>query len=157
MSASKASGSENNFYRSLGVCPYPRNWTLFIAVGCVTTAISWVLGFTKLGTASIRLKLRALMMILVSRTTKIKEGKLEWIFRLILNYKEGFWLDEAQKTLLFENRLLNIQVKKEMVFDEDMFILDFLFLGVKHGNLETIAESHQKRSKQGRYTKGEAD
>ena len=49
-----------------------------------------------------------------------------------------------------------IRVKKEMVFDEDMFILDFLFPGVKRGNSET-AESRQKRSKQGRYTKGEAD
>ena len=62
-------------------------------------------------------------------------------------HQEGFRLAEAQKTMLFENQLVTIRVKKELVFDEDIFILDFSFSSVKRGNSETIQEGGQKRSK----------
>jgi hypothetical protein len=52
---------------------------------------------------------------------------------------------------------MTIRVKKEMVFDEDIFILDFSFPGVKRANSETTPESHQKRRKQSKGTKGEAN
>ena len=87
----------------------------------------------------------------------LRQIVLDEILVEVLNYEEGFRLDEAQKTLHFENQLVNIRVKKELVFDEDIFILDFLFSGRKRGNSETTTESRQKRSTQGRYTTGEAD
>ena len=68
------------------------------------------------------------------------------------HHEQGFGLTEAQKTLHFENQLMIIRVKKEMVFDEDMFIMDFSFSGVKRGNSETTPESRQKRSKQTKTT-----
>jgi hypothetical protein len=73
---------------------------------------------------------------------------------LVKDFHHGqvFGLTEAQKTLHFENQLMTIRVKKEMVFDEDMFIIDFSFSGVKRGNSETTPESRQKRSKQNKTT-----
>jgi hypothetical protein len=61
--------------------------------------------------------------------------------------EQGFRLGEAQKVLPFEDRVMTIRVKNEMVFDENLFILDLLFSGVKRGNSETTPESDQKRTK----------
>lgn len=70
---------------------------------------------------------------------------------------QGFQLTEAQKTLALEDQLMTIRVKKEMVFDEDIFIADCFFSSVKRGISEMTLESSQKRSKQSKSTKGEAE
>ncbi|PVH75186.1 hypothetical protein DL98DRAFT_518804 [Cadophora sp. DSE1049] len=85
--------------------------------------------------------------------TKEAEGKassrivLDQILVEVFHHEQGFQLTEAQKTSPFEDQLMTVRVKKEMVFDEDMFILDFLFSGVKRGSSETRPESRQKRNK----------
>jgi hypothetical protein len=80
---------------------------------------------------------------------------LDQILVEVLPYDQGFQLAEAQKTLPFEDQLMTIRVKEEMVFDEDMFILGFSFSGVKRGSPDTILESPQKRAKQSKSIDGE--
>ena len=46
---------------------------------------------------------------------------------------------EAKTTFPFEGRVMTVRVKKEVIFDEDMFFLDHFFSGVKRGNLEMAA------------------
>ena len=75
----------------------------------------------------------------------------------VFNYEQEFRLAEAQKTLPFEDQLMTIRVKQEMVFDENIFILDFSFSGMKRANSETTPESRQKRIKRSKSTNGEAD
>lgn len=90
---------------------------------------------------------------LVMESTKEVSGELlrqvvlEEILLEDFPHEQGFQLAEAQKVLPFEDRLMIIRVKNEMVFDENLFILDLLFSGVKRGNSETTLESDQKRTK----------
>ncbi len=83
----------------------------------------------------------------------LRQVVLDQILVEVFPYEQGFQLAEAQKTLPFEDQLMTIRVKKEMVFDENIFILDFSFSGVKRGNSETTPESRRKRSKQSKSTK----
>lgn len=87
----------------------------------------------------------------------VRQVVIDQILVEVFYHEQGFRLAEAQKTLPFEDQLITIRVKKEMVFDENIFILDFSFSGVKRANSETTPESRQKRSKQSKSTKGEAD
>lgn len=87
----------------------------------------------------------------------LRQVVLDQILVEVFHYEQGFQLAEAQKTLPFKDQLITIRVKQEMVFNEEMFILDFSFSGVKRANSETTPESRQKRSKQSKSTKGEAD
>jgi hypothetical protein len=77
----------------------------------------------------------------------LRQVVLEEILHEDFPHEQGFQLAEAQKVLPFEDRLMTIRVKNEMVFDENLFILDLLFSGLKRGNSETAPESDQKRTK----------
>ena len=90
---------------------------------------------------------------LVKESTKevsrelLSQVVLEEILHEDFPHEQGFQLAETQKVLPFEDRLMKIRVKNEMVFDENLFILDLLFSGMKRGNSETAPESDQKRTK----------
>jgi hypothetical protein len=56
-------------------------------------------------------------------------------------FRHGHGLAEAKTTFPFESRVMTVRVKKEVIFDEDMFVLDFFFSGVKRGNSEVTPES----------------
>lgn len=92
------------------------------------------------------------------RTRKVLcEVVLDEVLVEVFPHDHGFQLAEARKTLPFEDRLMTIRVKKEMVFDENIFVLDLSFSGVKRENSETTPESRQKKTKQSKSTEGEAD
>ncbi|KAH7311899.1 heterokaryon incompatibility protein-domain-containing protein [Rhexocercosporidium sp. MPI-PUGE-AT-0058] len=77
----------------------------------------------------------------------LRQIVLDQILVEVFPCEQGSQLAEAQKTLPFEDQLMTIRVKKEMVFDEDMFILDISFSGVKRRNSDATLESPQKRAK----------
>jgi hypothetical protein len=54
---------------------------------------------------------------------------------------------EAQATLSLESRILTVRLKREVIFDEDTFVLDPLFSGVKRELSETTLETFPKRNK----------
>jgi hypothetical protein len=56
-------------------------------------------------------------------------------------FGHGHGLAEAEVTFPFESRVMIVRVKKEVIFDEDMFVLDLFFSGVKRGNSEVTPES----------------
>jgi hypothetical protein len=56
-------------------------------------------------------------------------------------FEHGHGLAEAKTTFTFESRVMTVRIKKEMIFDEDMFVLDLFFSGVKRGNSEITPES----------------
>jgi hypothetical protein len=74
----------------------------------------------------------------------LRQVVLEEILHEDFPNDQGFQPAEAQKVLPFEDRFMTIRVKNEMVFDENLFILDLLFSGVKRGTSETAPESDQK-------------
>jgi hypothetical protein len=69
-------------------------------------------------------------------------------------HEQGFQLAEAQKTLPFEDQIMTIRVKKEMVFDENIFILDFSFSGVKQEILKRHRKSSEKEQAEQKHKKG---
>jgi hypothetical protein len=66
---------------------------------------------------------------------------------------QGFQLAEAQKTLPLEAQLMTIQVKKKILFDVNIFTMDFSLSGVKRESSEMTPES-LKGSRQIKSTEG---
>lgn len=62
-------------------------------------------------------------------------------------HEQEFRHGEVRKTLPFEDQLMTIRVKKEVVFDEEIFVLDILFSGVKREHSEMRPETSKKRSR----------
>jgi hypothetical protein len=62
-------------------------------------------------------------------------------------HEQEFRHGEVRKTLPFEDQLMTIRVKKEVVFDEEIFVLDILFSGVKREYSEMRPETSEKRSR----------
>lgn len=60
-------------------------------------------------------------------------------------YEQEFRYGEVRKTLPFEDQLMTIRVKKEVVFDEEIFIVDILFTGMKREHSEMRPETSEKR------------
>jgi hypothetical protein len=50
--------------------------------------------------------------------------------------KQGQELAEVQTTFPFESRVMTVRVKREIIHDEEVFVLDLLFSGVKRRNSE---------------------
>ena len=54
--------------------------------------------------------------------------------------ERGHTLGEAITTFSFENRVMTARIKEELIFDENMFVVDLLFSGVKRRNSEVAPE-----------------
>lgn len=72
-----------------------------------------------------------------------------------LTHGQIFHLTEAQKMLALGDQLMTVRVKKDAIFDEDIFIVDFFLSGIKRGTSESTVENSQKRSKQSKSTSSE--
>jgi hypothetical protein len=73
--------------------------------------------------------------------TVLDQVVLDRILVEYIPFGHGRGLAEAKITFPFESRVMTVQVKKEVIFDEDMFVLDLFFSGVKRGNSEVTPES----------------
>jgi hypothetical protein len=72
-------------------------------------------------------------------------------------YEQRFQLGQAQKVLPFEDRVMTIRVKNEMVFYENLFILDLLFrvwngvIQKRHQKVTRKEQIEQKYKREARY------
>jgi hypothetical protein len=80
-------------------------------------------------------------------STEVQQVQLHRILVEDLTIGQELQTSGAQKTLSLGGRILTLRLKRELIFDEDTFVLDLLLSGIKRGSSETIPESHPKRSK----------
>ncbi len=71
--------------------------------------------------------------------TVLNQVVLDRILVEDIPFGHGRGMAEAKTTFPFEDRVMTVRVKKEVIFDEDMFVLDHFFSGVKRGNSEMAA------------------